>query len=72
VRLRQLPDKGVAIQGTWYQYFQTPITGSPLDLIRQSEKENAVAVGVDIDGADSVNFSLVGKPVYRKTIDEKP
>jgi isopentenyl diphosphate isomerase/L-lactate dehydrogenase-like FMN-dependent dehydrogenase/rubredoxin len=41
-----------------------------LDLIRQSEKENAVAVGVDIDGAGSVNFTLSGKPVYRKTIDE--
>ncbi len=41
-----------------------------MDLIRQSEKENAVAVGVDIDGAGSVNFSLAGKPVYRKTIDE--
>jgi len=41
-----------------------------LDLITQSDKENAVAVGVDIDGAGSVNFSLAGKPVYRKTIDE--
>jgi isopentenyl diphosphate isomerase/L-lactate dehydrogenase-like FMN-dependent dehydrogenase/rubredoxin len=41
-----------------------------LDLIRQSENEKAVAVGVDIDGAGSVNFSLAGKPVYRKTIDE--
>jgi 4-hydroxymandelate oxidase len=41
-----------------------------LDLIRQSEKEKAVAVGMDIDGAGSVNFSLSGKPVYRKTIDE--
>ena len=41
-----------------------------LDLIRQAEKENAVAVGVDIDGAGSVNFALAGKPVYRKTIDE--
>jgi isopentenyl diphosphate isomerase/L-lactate dehydrogenase-like FMN-dependent dehydrogenase len=25
---------------------------------------------MDIDGAGSVNFSLSGKPVYRKTIDE--
>jgi len=41
-----------------------------LDLIRQSEREKAVAVGIDIDGAGSVNFSLPGKPVYRKTIDE--
>ncbi len=41
-----------------------------LDLIKQSEKENAAAVGVDIDGAGSVNFALMGKPVYRKTIDE--
>lgn len=41
-----------------------------LDLMKQSEKEKAVAVGVDIDGAGSVNFALAGKPVYRKTIDE--
>lgn len=41
-----------------------------MDLIKQSEKENAVAVGVDIDGAGSVNFALAGKPVFRKTIDE--
>lgn len=41
-----------------------------LDLIKQSEKEHAVAVGVDIDGAGSVNFALAGKPVFRKTIDE--
>ncbi|HEY9246576.1 MAG TPA: alpha-hydroxy-acid oxidizing protein [Candidatus Methanoperedens sp.] len=40
------------------------------DLIKQSEKEKAVAVGIDIDGAGSVNFALVGKPVFRKTIDE--
>jgi len=37
-------------------------------LIKQSEKEKAVAVGVDIDGAGSVNFERVGKPVFRKTI----
>ncbi|MCE8424615.1 MAG: alpha-hydroxy-acid oxidizing protein [Candidatus Methanoperedens sp.] len=41
-----------------------------IDLIKQSEVEKAVAVGVDIDGAGSVNFSLAGKPVFRKTIDE--
>ncbi len=41
-----------------------------LELIKQSEKEEAVAVGVDIDGAGSVNFALAGKPVFRKTIDE--
>ena len=41
-----------------------------LELIKQSEKENAIAVGVDIDGAGSVNFALAGKPVFRKTIDE--
>lgn len=41
-----------------------------IDLIKQSEKENAVAVGVDIDGAGSVNFALAGKPVFRKTLDE--
>lgn len=33
-----------------------------LELIKQSENENAVAVGVDIDGAGSVNFALSGKP----------
>ncbi len=41
-----------------------------LDLISQSEKAGATAVGIDIDGAGSVNFALMGKPVYRKTIDE--
>ena len=41
-----------------------------IDLIKQSEKEKAVAVGVDIDGAGSVNFALAGKPVFRKSIDE--
>lgn len=41
-----------------------------LDLIKQSEKDNAVAVGVDVDGAGSVNFTLAGKPVFRKTVDE--
>jgi isopentenyl diphosphate isomerase/L-lactate dehydrogenase-like FMN-dependent dehydrogenase len=41
-----------------------------LELIKQSENEKAVAVGVDIDGAGSVNFALAGKPVFRKTIDE--
>ena len=41
-----------------------------IDLIKQSEEEKAVAVGIDIDGAGSVNFTLAGKPVFRKTIDE--
>ncbi|SNQ61902.1 (S)-2-hydroxy-acid oxidase (fragment) [Candidatus Methanoperedens nitroreducens] len=41
-----------------------------MELIKQSENEKAVAVGVDIDGAGSVNFALAGKPVFRKTIDE--
>ena len=41
-----------------------------IDLIKQSEEEKAVAVGVDIDGAGSVNFALAGKPVFRKTIDD--
>ncbi len=41
-----------------------------LELIKRSEKQKAVAVGVDIDGAGSVNFTLAGKPVFRKTIDE--
>ncbi len=41
-----------------------------IDLMKQSQEEKAVAVGVDIDGAGSVNFALSGKPVFRKTIDE--
>lgn len=41
-----------------------------MGLIKQSEEENAVAVGIDIDGAGSVNFTLAGKPVFRKTIKE--
>ncbi len=34
------------------------------------DEEKGILVGVDINGADSVNFSLAGKPVYKKTIDE--
>ncbi len=41
-----------------------------IELIKQSEEGKAVAVGVDIDGAGSVNFTLAGKPVFRKTIEE--
>jgi 4-hydroxymandelate oxidase len=41
-----------------------------IDLMAQSERENAIAVGVDIDGAGSVNFTLAGKPVFRKTVDD--
>ncbi len=41
-----------------------------LDFIKQSEKSGAAAVGIDIDGAGSVNFSLAEKPVFRKTVDE--
>jgi len=41
-----------------------------LDLMRQSEKEKAAAVGIDIDGAGSVNFALAGKHVSRKTLEE--
>lgn len=41
-----------------------------LELIKQSEREKAVAVGIDIDGAGSVNFAMEGRPVFRKTIDE--
>lgn len=41
-----------------------------LDLIREAEEAGAEAVGIDIDGAGSVNFALMGKPVYRKTVEE--
>ncbi len=41
-----------------------------IELIEQSEKEKALAAGIDIDGAGSVNFTLAGKPVFRKTIEE--
>ena len=58
------------VQGHGVNIFKPQSQEMLLDLIRQSEKENAVAVGVDIDGAGSVNFERVGKPVFRKTIDE--
>ncbi|MBP2029099.1 isopentenyl diphosphate isomerase/L-lactate dehydrogenase-like FMN-dependent dehydrogenase/rubredoxin [Methanohalophilus levihalophilus] len=41
-----------------------------LDLLKQSEKAGAIAAGIDLDGAGSVNFTLAGKPVYRKTIED--
>jgi len=41
-----------------------------IELIHESERSKAIAVGVDIDGAGSVNFTLAGKPVVRKTIDD--
>ena len=58
------------VQGHGVNIFKPQSQETLLDLIKQSEKEKAVAVGVDIDGAGSVNFERVGKPVFRKTIDE--
>ena len=56
------------VQGHGVNIFKPQSQETLLDLIKQSEKEKAVAVGVDIDGAGSVNFTRAGKPVYRKTI----
>ncbi len=39
-------------------------------LFSQAEAAGAVAVGVDIDGAGSVNFAMAGDPVFRKSVDE--
>ncbi|WP_406657562.1 alpha-hydroxy-acid oxidizing protein [Methanolobus sp. ZRKC2] len=41
-----------------------------INLMKKSEKGHAFAVGIDIDGAGSVNFTLAGKPVYRKTVED--
>ena len=56
------------VQGHGVNIFKPQSQETMLDLIKQSEMEKAVAVGVDIDGAGSVNFTRAGKPVYRKTI----
>jgi isopentenyl diphosphate isomerase/L-lactate dehydrogenase-like FMN-dependent dehydrogenase/nitrite reductase/ring-hydroxylating ferredoxin subunit len=56
------------VQGHGVNIFKPQSQEILLDLIKQSEKEKAVAVGIDIDGAGSVNFARAGKPVYRKTI----
>jgi 4-hydroxymandelate oxidase len=58
------------VKGHGVNIFKPQSQGVLLDLMKQSEKENAIAVGIDIDGAGSVNFTLAGKPVFRKTIDE--
>ncbi len=58
------------INGHGVNIFKPQSQDVMIDLIKQSENEKAVAVGVDIDGAGSVNFALAGKPVFRKTIDE--
>ena len=56
------------VQGHGVNIFKPQSQETILDLIKQSEKEKSIAVGVDIDGAGSVNFERVGKPVFRKTI----
>jgi 4-hydroxymandelate oxidase len=58
------------VQGHGVNIFKPQSQEIILDLIKQSENEKAVAVGIDIDGAGSVNFARAGKPVYRKTIRE--
>jgi len=59
-----------SVQGHGINIFKPQRQEVLLDLFKQSERENAIAVGVDIDGAGSVNFTLAGKPVFRKTIDD--
>lgn len=63
-------DAIMRVQGHGVNIFKPLSQELLLDLIKQSEREKAVAVGVDIDGAGSVNFARTGKPVFRKTIDE--
>jgi 4-hydroxymandelate oxidase len=58
------------VQGHGVNIFKPQRQEILLDLFRQSEKAKAIAVGIDVDGAGSVNFTLAGKPVFRKTIDE--
>jgi 4-hydroxymandelate oxidase len=38
-----------------------------LELFKQSEKANALAIAVDLDGYGSTNWALRGKPLYRKS-----
>ncbi len=58
------------VNGHGVNIFKPQSQEALIDLIKQSEEGKAVAVGVDIDGAGSVNFTLAGKPVFRKTFDE--
>jgi isopentenyl diphosphate isomerase/L-lactate dehydrogenase-like FMN-dependent dehydrogenase len=38
-----------------------------LELFKQTEKANALAIAVDLDGYGSTNWALRGKPLYRKS-----
>lgn len=41
-----------------------------IERIKKAEEAKAIAVGVDIDGAGSINMALKGQKVYRKTLEE--
>ncbi|HEY8362261.1 MAG TPA: alpha-hydroxy-acid oxidizing protein [Tissierellaceae bacterium] len=41
-----------------------------IDLVKKAEEANAIAVGMDIDGAGLVTMALQGYPVGPKTVDE--
>lgn len=58
------------VQGDGVNIFKPQSQEILLDLVKQSETEKAVAVGIDIDGAGSVNFAAASKPVFRKTTDD--
>jgi 4-hydroxymandelate oxidase len=38
-----------------------------LELFKQAEKANSLAIAVDLDGYGSTNWALRGKPLYRKS-----
>jgi isopentenyl diphosphate isomerase/L-lactate dehydrogenase-like FMN-dependent dehydrogenase/rubredoxin len=41
-----------------------------LELIKLAEDAGAIAVGVDLDGVGSTNWERMGKPVFRKSLNE--
>ncbi len=61
--LRNASGKGIAI-------FKPRSQDILAGLFSQAEEAGAVAVGVDIDGAGSVNFAMAGEPVFRKNVDD--
>ncbi|WP_406661937.1 alpha-hydroxy-acid oxidizing protein [Methanolobus sp. ZRKC3] len=58
------------VEGHGINIFKPQSQDILIELMRQSQENNALAVGIDIDGAGSVNFTLAGKPVYRKTVED--
>ena len=58
--------EAVRTVGTGIPIFKPQANTRLLQLITMAEEAEAVAVGVDLDGAGSTNWERMGKPVYRK------